>query len=110
QDLENANHPQIAKLNHPNILKVKSGEKVSLDASVSTDPDDNKLSYEWIYYREAGTYPSRIELKENKSAKLSLIAPKVLEPKEIHFVVVVTDNGKPNLTRYQRVIINVIPE
>ena len=106
---EDANHAPVAKLNHSNEIEVKSGEEIQLDASVSTDPDGDKLSYEWIFYREAGTYPSMLELENKNEAELKLTAPKVDAPKQLHFVVAVTDDGEPKLTNYQRVILTVKP-
>jgi hypothetical protein len=111
-----ANHPPVAKLKHGNRLKAKSGERVSLSAEGSTDPDGNPLSYSWIHYAEPGTLvisnsrsgaPVNIEGADRMNA--SLIAPKVTRPETMHVVLAVTDAGTPPLTRYQRVIITVYP-
>jgi hypothetical protein len=106
---EKANHPPVAALNHTNNIEVKSGQPIVLDASASSDPDNNKLSYDWIYYREAGTFPSQIKIENKNNPKITVPAPKVSKPETLHFVVSVTDDGEPALTRYQRVIVNVIP-
>jgi len=106
---EDANHPPVAKLNHENEIDVKSGEKITLDASVSSDPDGDKLNYEWIFYREAGTYSAMTEIENNKNAQLQITAPVVDSPKQLHFIVTITDDGEPKLTRYQRVILTVNP-
>lgn len=108
-DYKNANHPPIAKLNHENEIEVKSGEEIILDATVSEDPDGDKLSYKWIFYREAGTYSSMTNIENNENARLQITAPKVDSPKVMHFVVAVTDDGEPKLTSYQRVILTVSP-
>lgn len=106
-----ANHPPIIRLNHVQNLSVKSGEDVLLDASGSHDPDTNDLKYEWIYYREVGTYESnvRIKIKDSTSQKAYFTAPKVNQPETVHFILAVTDTGVPALTRYQRVIVTVFP-
>jgi hypothetical protein len=109
RSFENANHPPVAALNHANNIEVKSGQTFVLDASASTDPDKNKLSYEWIYYREAGTFPSQIKIDDKNNSKITFQAPKVTNLEYLHFVVSVTDNGEPALTRYQRVIVKVNP-
>jgi hypothetical protein len=109
EDYENANHPPVAKLNHKNEITVKSGEEITMDASNSSDPDGDKLSYEWIYYREAGTYAAMLDIANNTNAMLRITAPKVNLQKQMHFVVAVTDDGEPALTRYQRVIVMVEP-
>jgi hypothetical protein len=107
-----ANHPPVAALGHPNKLRVKSGEKVNISAEGSKDPDGNGLAYEWIYYREVGTYESSrpLEIQNRTSKQASFTAPAVSRPETIHVILAVTDNGTPSLTRYQRVIITVMPE
>ena len=107
-----ANHPPKAILKHANSLRVKSGEKVTLNAEGSMDPDGNTLAYQWIYYPEPGSYNSKESLGiENLNAVSTFFtAPKVTEPQTIHIILAVTDNGKPALTRYQRVIVTVFPE
>lgn len=109
---QEANHPPVAIINHSNELKAKSGEKILLSAEGSTDPDGNELSYEWIYYREVGTYESSSPLPvEDKNQKNAfIIAPTVGQPETMHIILAVRDNGKPSLTRYQRVIITVSPK
>lgn len=111
-----ANHPPVPKLDHPNQLAAKTGERVNLSAAGSTDPDGNALSYEWIHYGESGTFvqstartgaPLKIEDANKINAYFS--APKVTKPETIHVVLALTDQGTPPLTRYQRVIITVYP-
>ncbi|MCW3090531.1 MAG: hypothetical protein JWP81_1600 [Ferruginibacter sp.] len=111
QPYKNANHPPVAKLAHPNNLHVKIGDTVLLNASPSTDPDGNQLSYEWIEYPEVGTYAARntLKIEHEKTAKASFIAPNVTRPETIHIILAVSDNGTPALTRYQRVIVTVFP-
>lgn len=106
-----ANHPPVPALGHPSQLRVKSGEKVTLSAEGSKDPDGNELAYEWIYYREAGTFESNrpLEVQESKQKNAFFTAPKVEKPETIHLILAVTDNGIPALTRYQRVIVTVMP-
>jgi len=107
-----ANHPPKAILKHANSLKVKSGEKVTLNAEGSMDPDGNTLAYQWIYYPEPGSYNSKESLGIDNLNAINPVftAPKVTEPQSIHIILAVTDNGKPALTRYQRVIVTVFPE
>ena len=106
-----ANHPPIAQLAHNESLIYKSGDTVRLSASPSADPDGDALSYEWIYYREVGTYESSSALKitDNRKSSAYFVAPKVRKPETIHVILAVTDQGKPALTRYRRVVVTVIP-
>ena len=107
-----ANHPPKVVLKHSNHLQAKTGEAVALSAEGSSDPDGDQLAYEWMYYPEPGTYKKKeaIEIKNKTSREATLIAPRVEQPETIHVILKVIDNGKPALTRYQRVILVVFPE
>jgi hypothetical protein len=60
---EEANHPPVPVLGHPEEITVKSGEGFGLEAFDSTDPDGDNLSFLWFNYPEAGTYKKLIKLK-----------------------------------------------
>ncbi|TDV97092.1 uncharacterized protein DUF1593 [Halanaerobium saccharolyticum] len=116
ESYEEANHPPVPKLDHSDKLEAKAGERVNLSAKGTYDPDDDNLSYKWIYYKEVGTFTtsnsqSGIPLKINNSDKekawFTVPTEGVLRYGTIHIILAVTDNGEPNLTRYKRVIINV---
>lgn len=104
-----ANHNPIAVVNGASTRTVKAGDTISLDASQSSDPDGNQLSYEWMNYKEAGTYGSDLTINNSTNDKASFIAPDVASPKTIHVILKVKDNGAPALTSYQRVIVTVEP-
>ena len=107
---KNVNHPPTAKLNHETELTVKSGQIVNLDASKSSDPDDDYLQYNWIYYREVGTLNRyRLEIKNQRNMIASFRAPEVDNPKTAHFILEAKDDGKPPLTSYKRVIVRILP-
>ena len=115
-----ANHPPVPKLGHPNRLTAKPGERVNLSAAGSTDPDGDALSYEWFYYNEAGTFPASsarsgqpLDIKDFDQPAASFIVPvnRVMPPGigTMHIILAVTDHGNPRTTRYQRVIVDVKP-
>ena len=108
-DYVNANHPPVAALNHEKTIIVKAGGTALLDASKSSDPDNHQLSYHWFHYRDPGTFVGDIEISNNRSPKSEFIAPEVSKPVDTHIILEVTDQGEPGLTRYQRVIVNVLP-
>ncbi len=109
-DYEDANHPPLPMLAHAQILEVTEGEEVILKAEGSSDPDGDELSYRWIYYREAGNSVYWLDLKNELSPEASFTAPSMGFPQEMHFVLAVTDNGTPALTRYIRVLVKVKAE
>ncbi|MDZ7606419.1 MAG: DUF1593 domain-containing protein [Cyclobacteriaceae bacterium] len=110
-----ANHPPVVNLEGAAEINVKVGEWVTLDASKSTDPDNNTLSYHWFHYPEPGTFWSwrSIVMENTESSTMRFrIHPEVdlTKPQTTHLILEVMDNGTPALTRYQRVIVNVFPK
>ena len=110
-----ANHPPVARLAHSERLTARPGDRVTLSAEGSTDPDGNRLLYIWAYYPEAGTLsiatgrsgePVTIENANARDA--SFVVPKnFLKSGTMHIILAVTDDGTPALTRYRRVIVTV---
>ncbi|QCX37628.1 DUF1593 domain-containing protein [Aureibaculum algae] len=110
QSYSEANHPPVPVLSHPSQLTVKSGENFNLDAFDSTDPDGDNLSFLWIYYGEEGTYKNEINMGASNVHGVNLTAPKVNKKETLHFIVKVSDKGTPVLSRYERVIVTVVPK
>jgi hypothetical protein len=81
-----------------------------LDASGTTDPDGDNLSYLWFNYPEAGSYRQVIKIESAENAREVWVkAPIVAKNETAHFILKVTDKGQPQLSRYKRVIVNIIP-
>jgi len=111
KDYSAVNHPPVAKLEHENEISVYEGDMVTINASPSTDPDGNQLNYKWFHYTELGTLNHKgVEIKDSNSAKASFTAPDVNTVKTMHVILAVTDDGIPSLTRYQRVVVNILPK
>jgi len=111
-DYEEANHPPVARLAHDDTLTVRSGEIFGLNADGSYDPDGDSISYLWFQYPEAGTYDGVISFSPyspNLYHVHTIRAPEVEQPETAHFILKVTDKGTPALTRYKRVVVNLLP-
>jgi len=106
EDFSEANHNPIAEVAGPLDRDVKPGERVTLIAEESSDPDGDRLTHLWWQYDEADT-ASEVEI-ENPDSKsdAGLIVPN--EPgKTIHVILEVTDSGKPPLKCWRRVVLKI---
>ena len=114
ETFEAANHNPVAAFKNDKSkavanLRAKSGETIELSAAGTSDPDKDKLSYQWFIYSEAGNYNGTINIRNNTEKEASFIAPKVNQVRKIHIILEVKDNGEPNLYSYRRIIITVEP-
>lgn len=107
---EEANHPPVPAFAHPDRITVKSGERFHLDATGTTDPDNDHLSYLWFHYPEAGSYKKLISISPENSYNVFITAPEVQKTETAHFILKVTDKGEPKLTRYKRIIVTIEPK
>ena len=110
KDRNQANHPPVPRLARPLREQVKAGETVELDATSSSDPDNDALNFEWRYYAEAGSYRGEApKLDVSRKGKVSFAVPKVSQEATLHVILILTDAGEPPLTRYARSVITVQP-
>ncbi len=111
QPFENANHHPKAVVNgdaSDQIIKVhaKAGEHIRLDASASTDPDHDGLSFYWWQYPEAGTYSGKMVILNPSSRTVEIQVPTDAANTEIHVVLEVKDDHPTAvLYDYRRVVI-----
>lgn len=111
-------------------LRGRVGETLTLDATGTTDPDGDALTFHWFYYREAG-FPEPVRpapealqqalagdkelwqvlipgpLVELQDTGESRVAVKLLSPGEAHVILQVEDDGELPLTSYRRVILSI---
>ena len=110
-DPKAANHPPVARTVGSTRPRVRPGDRVTLNASGSSDPDGDRLSYHWEVYPEAGTYKGGpVDLSGATTKSALLRAPQADAEGTVHVVLAVTDDGAPPLTRYQRVVVTVSPK
>ncbi|WP_114750294.1 DUF1593 domain-containing protein [Pleomorphovibrio marinus] len=108
---EEANHPPVVKLvDHPEgipiYLEFKANDMVSLNASISTDPDGDELSFHWFLYEEIYKPEEPVALDISDEGKVvSFTMPSLPNGGQLHLILEVSDNGSPALTRYRRVIL-----
>ena len=113
KDYAGANHNPKAYLNGDDgtdviRMTVKPGQRVILSADGSSDPDGDDLSYHWWQYREVDSYKGTIKITGANSRNASFKVPSVNTPATIHIILEVTDNGKPNMTGYRRLVVNLL--
>jgi len=111
QSYEEANHPPVPVLSGDAHITVYSGEGVFLDASNSADPDGDNLSFLWFNYPEAGTLQDEVRIGGSENSQTAYFnVPEVDKKETIHFILKVTDKGTPALSRYKRIIIDILPK
>jgi hypothetical protein len=113
ESYENANHNPVAVINGDssnNILikSAKTGESLKFDASSSSDPDGDKISYRWYNYKEAGTYKFVIKVENPISESIEFRIPEDAGGSEIHLILEIQDkNAIASLFDYRRIVVVV---
>ena len=89
------------------MLFLQARSTVTLDASATTDPDGNQLSFKWWQYYDADAAPAKVTIS-NSTAKsgASFVVPNE-RGKLIQVILEVMDNGSLARTHYQRVFVNI---
>lgn len=107
-------------------VAVKEGEQFTLSATGTRDPDGQRLHFKWFAYPEAGFSAvgrmADVEVTANDSSEASVFArascraewlPRpasmTCDEGEAHIILAVTDEGRPALTSYRRIIVTVRP-
>jgi hypothetical protein len=84
--------------------RVRSGARVELDASASTDPDDDALRFRWWHYPEASTHPGPLAIQAD-GPRARLAVPRGRPGRTLHVILEVWDDGTPSLVSYRRVVL-----
>ena len=109
---EKANHNPVAVLQGDKskaVAKIRatSGERVNLSAAGTQDPDGDGVSSHWFVYHEAGTFKGDVTIENGTSPEAYFVAPRVEEPKSLHIILEIKDDGRPCLYSYRRIIITI---
>ena len=88
------------------VIKINPtvGASVELDASTTSDPDGDRLTYSWWILPEAGTYAQDITITGSDTSRATVQVPADAAGTYFHVICEVTDDGSPKLTAYRRII------
>ena len=89
----------------PIRLKAKAGKTILLDASKSSDPDGDMLSFYWWQQLEIGT--SKVIITQADQPKTTIQIPADAGKGELHLICEVHDDGPFRLPAYRRIIISI---
>ncbi|MCO8121001.1 DUF1593 domain-containing protein [Stieleria sp. TO1_6] len=86
------------------IRKPQQGSKVTLDASNSSDPDGDQLTFHWWVLSAAGTANQEVQISNSRSPIATVDVPSGSAGKTFHVICEVTDDGTHNLSGYRRIV------
>ncbi len=102
---EEANHPPTALVKEKRERTARAGEAISLDASGSSDPDGDRLSFAWSVYPVVADLTNHISIEGRSTSVARVIASPRFRGMTVPILLSVSDQGTPPLTRYARVLI-----
>jgi hypothetical protein len=104
-----ANHPPVVQIKGSSSRQVKPGESITLDASASTDPDGNHLTFKWTIYPPDSELARLVKVLDRETVTPRIEIGAVPLSETIPILLSVKDDGTPRLTRYRRITLRVKP-
>jgi hypothetical protein len=92
---EQANHPPVVKINGSLQRSVTPGGRIDLDATSSTDPDGDRLSFHWEIYREPSDFHGALTVDNSNQPQAGFTVPAGAANRTIHVILNITDSGNP---------------
>ena len=105
--LAGANHPPSVRIEGPRNRTARPGETVSLDASGTTDPDGDDLTFGWSVYPVDLESAAQIDIERHTMKNARFVAAPRLAGKTVPILLCVTDHGLPPLSRYARLLVTI---
>ncbi|TWT84222.1 hypothetical protein CA13_56980 [Planctomycetes bacterium CA13] len=107
RDPDKANHPPQPRVVGSLDRTAPPGERVSVSAKGSSDPDGDALTFKWWQYIDVDSCKTTVDISTlHHGQTAEFVVPN--EPgSTVHLILELTDDGNPALTRYHRVIVTV---
>jgi hypothetical protein len=104
---DKANHPPKVLIAGKQERTARLGEAISLDASHTTDPDGDHLTFAWTIYPAPPGAANEITIEGRTQRIARVVASPRSAGKTVPILLSVTDQGTPPLSRYAWVLLTI---